>query len=140
MKKSERTNFLNATLALLVATPTLAAAHELVPPVAVSVYAMSSGRLGAIAAGVLGVIGMVVGWLALVRPAGRFGPGSGRRSAIVALTSGLVGTALGGLVATTAKGGIGTGNGLGGALVALVVGLIAIALGGVALARSRRTG
>jgi hypothetical protein len=140
MKKPERTNFLKAILTLLVATPTLAAANVSVPPVAVGVYAMSSGRLGAIAAGVLALIGMVVGWLALVRPAGRFGSGSERRGAVVALTSGLIGTALGGLVATTAKGGIGTGNGLGGAVVALVIGLIAIALGGVALARSRRTG
>ncbi|MCA2213506.1 DUF6223 family protein [Jidongwangia harbinensis] len=117
-----------------------ASAYVPVEPVAADVLAMSSGRLGAGAAGVLGLFGVVVGVLALVRPAGRFGTGSGRLGAAVALPAGLIAMALGGLVATTAEGGVGTGNGLGGAVVALVVGLIAIVLGGLALARSRRTG
>ncbi len=116
-----------------------AAAHVPVQPAAASVYDMSSGRLGAIVAAVLGLIGVVIGGLALTRPAGRFGTGSGRLGAIVALAAGLIGMALGGLVVATADGGIGTGNGLGGAIVALVVGLIAVVLGGLALARSPRT-
>jgi hypothetical protein len=109
-------------------------------PAAVNIYTMSPGRVGASVGGVLGLIGVVVGGLALARHSGRFGTGSGRRGAIVALTAGLTGMALGGLVTATASGGIGTGNGLGGAIVALVVGLIATGLGGLALARSRRGG
>ena len=116
-----------------------AAAHVSVQPAAATVYTMSPGRLGASVGAVLGLIGVVIGGLALVRAAGRFGIGSGRRGAIMALAAGLIGTALGGLVAATAAGGIGTGNGLGGAIVALVVGVIAMSLGALALARSRRT-
>ncbi|MGH3714864.1 MAG: DUF6223 family protein [Micromonosporaceae bacterium] len=117
-----------------------AAAHVAVQPVAASVYTMSAGRLGSSAAAVLGLVGVVIGVLALVRPAGRFGTANGRLGAVVALAAGLIGMALGGLVAATSDAGIGTGNGRGGAYVALVVGLIAVALGGLAMARSRRTG
>lgn len=117
-----------------------AAAHISSQPVAASVTTMSAGRLGSIAAGLLGLAGVIVGGLALARPASRIGIGSGRLGAIVAVVSGLIGMALGGLVVATSDGGIGTGNGLGGAFVALVVGLIAVVLGGLALARSRRAG
>ncbi|WP_031172033.1 DUF6223 family protein [Streptosporangium roseum] len=133
-----------AAVALLggfgLATP--AAAYVLVQPDPVSVYAMSSGRLGSIVAALVGLAGVVIGGLALARAAGRIGTGvgNGRGGAVVALVAGLIGTALGGLVVATADGGLGTGNGLGGGLVALVVGLIGMVLGGLVLARSRRTG
>ncbi|KUO14692.1 DUF6223 family protein [Streptomyces dysideae] len=119
-----------------------AAAHASLQPAAASVFSLSAGRLGASLAAVLGLIGVVVGVLALVRPAGRFGTGSGsgRLGTIVPLAAGPIAMGLGGLVVATSDGGIGTGNGLGGAIVALVVGLIALALGGLALARSRRAG
>lgn len=123
---------------LVLAAP--AVAHVSGQPAAASVYAMSSGRLGATVAAVLALTGVVIGGLALARPAGRFGTGSGRLGTIVALAAGLIGMALGALVVATSNGGIGTGNGLGGAVVALVVGLIAMVLGGLALARSRRAG
>ncbi|MDQ1042684.1 DUF6223 family protein [Streptomyces sp. V4I2] len=122
-----------------------AAASMSVQPVAAGVYAMSAGRLGASSAAVLGLVGVVIGGLALARPTGRFGTGtgsgsgSGRLGTTLALAAGLIAMALGGLVVATSDGGIGTGNGLGGAIVALVVGLIALVLGGLALARSRRT-
>ncbi|MEU9185533.1 DUF6223 family protein [Streptomyces sp. NPDC048484] len=116
-----------------------AAAHVFAQPSAASVYTMSAGRLGATTAAVLGLIGMVVGGLALARPAGRFGTHNGRLGVGVALAAGLIAVALGGLVAGTSDGSLGTGNGLGGAIVALIVGLIAMALGGLALARSRHT-
>jgi tetratricopeptide (TPR) repeat protein len=116
------------------------AAHVSVQPAPDRVYGMTPRRLVASVAAVLGLIGVVIGGLALARPAGRFGTASGRLGAIVALAAGLIGMALGGLVVATAKGGLGTGNGLGGAVVALVVGLITIALGGLALGRTRRTG
>ncbi|MBB5959823.1 hypothetical protein FHS29_006444 [Saccharothrix tamanrassetensis] len=121
------------------ATP--AAAHASVDrSVAAGVLTMSAGRLGATTAAVLGLIGVVVGGLALARPTSRVGTGSGRLGAVVALAAGLVGMALGGLVVATSDSGIGTGNGRGGAYVALVVGLVGVVLGGLALARSRRTG
>ncbi|MEU8233726.1 DUF6223 family protein [Actinoplanes sp. NPDC048967] len=114
-------------VALVPAAP--AAAH----PIAADVTTMSSGRLGASAGVVLGLVGVVIGWLALSRSAGR-------TRAVVAMVSGLLGAALGGLVMATSDGGVGTGNGLGGAIVAVAVGLIAVVLGGLAMVRSRRTG
>jgi hypothetical protein len=44
-----------------------AAAHVSVQPIAASVYTMSAGRLGAIAAAVLGLTGVIIGGLALAR-------------------------------------------------------------------------
>ncbi|MEV0808196.1 DUF6223 family protein [Micromonospora sp. NPDC050200] len=117
-----------------------AAAHVSVQPAAADVYTMSPGRIGAIVAAVVALIGVVLGGLALARSAGRIGTGNGRIGAIVAPVLGLIGMVIGGLVVATADGGLGTGNGLGGGIVALVVGLIAVVLGGLALARSRRTG
>jgi hypothetical protein len=87
---------------------------------------------------VLGLIGVVVGGLALLRPTSPVGIESGRLGAVVALTTGTVAVVLGALVASTADGGVGTGNGLGGAIMALAVGLAAIVLGGLSLARRRR--
>jgi hypothetical protein len=111
-------------------------------PAAADAYTMSSGRLWAVVAALLGLLGVAAGGLALARPAGRFGTrtGTGRSRAVVALGAGLISTALGVVVVATAEGGLGTGNGLGGAVVALVVGLIGIVLGGLALSRLRRTG
>ncbi|GAA0579564.1 DUF6223 family protein [Actinomadura livida] len=106
----------------------------------VDAYAMSAGRLGSSVAGLTGLAGIVIGALALARPAGRLGTRNGRNGAFAALAAGLAGIVLGGLVAVTSGGSVGTGNGLGGAFVALVLGLIATALGGLALARARRTG
>lgn len=92
-------------------------------------YGMTSGRLVATLAAVLGVIGVVIGGFAL---AGRLGS-SGRYGAIAC---GLIAAAVGGLRVATA-GGIGTGGGRAGAIIALVLGLIAIGLGVFALARSK---
>ena len=99
-----------------------------------SSYGMTSARFVATAAAVLGLIGVVVGALALARPASFFGTAAGLFGAIVA---GLIAAAVGGLRVITA-GGIGTGGGRAGAIVALVLGLIAVALAGLAIARSRR--
>ena len=82
---------------------------------------------------------MVVGGLALARPASRFGTASGRLGAIVGLVAGLIAVFNGGLVLALANGGPGTGNGVVGGAGALVLGLIGMTLGGMALARSRRT-
>ena len=113
------------------------AAQVSVPPADVTVYTMSSGRIGAIVAVLLGLIGVVIAGLALARSARRIG-NKGRRGAIVALVLGPIGLIIGGLVVVTADGGVGTGGGLAGGALAMMVGLIGPALGGLALARSRR--
>ena len=102
-------------------------------------YGMTSGRFVASSAALLGLAGVVIGVLALVCPAGRFGTASGRLAAILTLAAGLISTAVGGLIVATA-GGFGTGGGRAGAIVAVVLGLVAIVLGGLALSRSRPTG
>ncbi|WP_280253866.1 DUF6223 family protein, partial [Nocardia abscessus] len=130
------------TAALLVscALCSPAAAHASTLWAAASVSAMSSGRLGASVAAVVGLIGVGVGGSALTRSTRRFGTGNSRNAALVALVAGLLAVALGGLIVATADGGIGTGNGLGGALVALVVGSISMVIGGLAIARARSAG
>lgn len=95
--------------------------------IAVSAFELSAGRLGALIAAVIGLIGIVMGARALVRKA--------RGSARVALALGPISGVIGALVVATAGGGLGTGHGLGGGVVAMVLGLIGTALGALALAR-----
>ena len=116
----------------------LVAAH-VSEPAATTVYGLTPRRLWATTAAVLALVGVVIGGLALARPASRFGTASGRLGAIVALVAGLIAVVNGGLNLAIANGGPGTGNGVVGGAGALVLGLIAMALGGLALARSRRT-
>ncbi len=100
------------------------------------VSGITPGRAAAILPAVVGLISVVIGWLALARSAGRIG--SGRLKAIVALVVGLIGMVLSGLHLASATGDIGTGSGRLGAIVALVLGLIGMVLGELALARYRR--
>jgi Family of unknown function (DUF6223) len=100
----------------------------------VGVTTLSSGRIGAMVAVVTGLVGLVIGGVAL-----RTGPGhhdTAGKGAVVALVAGCVGMALGGLVVATAGGGLGTGHGLGGGIVALVVGFFSLVLGGLARRRT----
>jgi hypothetical protein len=115
-----------------------AAAQVSDQPPMVTVSTLTPERVAASVAAVVGLIGALIGGLALARSARRIDAGKGRRGAIVALVMGPSGLIVGGLVVATADGGLGTGNGLGGGVVAMVVGLIGVALGGMALARSRR--
>jgi hypothetical protein len=114
----------------------LVAAH-VSEPAATTVQGPTARRLWATTAVVLALGGVVVGGLALARPARRFGSASWRTGAVVA---GLIAAVNGGLVVAVANGGPGSGNGVVGGAGALVLGLIAVALGGVALGRSHRTG
>ena len=116
----------------------LVAAH-VSEPAATTVYGLTPRRLWATTADVLALAGVVIGGLALARPASRFGTASGRLGAIVALVAGLLAVVNGGLNVAIANGGPGTGNGVVGGAAAFVLGLIALALGGLALARCRRT-
>ena len=116
----------------------LVAAH-VSEPAATTVYGPTLRRLWATMIAVLALVGVVIGGLALARPASRFGTASGRLGAIVALVAGLIAVVNGALNLAIANGGPGTGNGVVGGAAALVLGLIALALSGVALARCRRT-
>lgn len=107
-------------------------------PAATTVYGLTLRRLWATTALVLALVGVIIGGLALARPARRFGTHSGRLGAIAALAAGLIAAVNGGLNLAIANGGPGTGNGVVGGAAALVLGLIAVALGGLSLARCRR--
>lgn len=96
---------------------------------------IGTGRLLPGLAAVAGLIGVVVGGLALTRSRRAAGA---RAGAVAAAFFGLISLVVGGLHAAYSAGGFGTGNGLAGALVAIVLGLIGMVLGGLALARSRR--
>ena len=116
----------------------LVAAH-VSEPAATTVYGLTSRRLWASTASVLALVGVVIGGLALARPAARIGTASGRFKAIASLVAGLLAVVNGGLVLAVAHGGPGSGNGVVGGAGALVLGLVAMALGGLALARSSRS-
>jgi Family of unknown function (DUF6223) len=114
----------------------LVAAH-VSEPAATTVYGLTPRRLWATTVAVLALVGVVIGGLALARPASRFGAACGRLGAIVTLVAGLIAVVNGGLVLAIANGGPGSGNGVVGGAAALVLGLIATVLGGLALGRPR---
>jgi hypothetical protein len=96
---------------------------------------IGSGRLLPTLAAVAGLIGVVIGGVALARVRRA---GNGRVWAIVAAALGLISLIVGGLHAANSAGSFGTGNGLAGAIVAIAVGLVGIVLAGLTLVRSRR--
>jgi hypothetical protein len=100
------------------------------------VSGITPGRAVSLLAGVIGLTGIVIGWMALNRTAR--GISSGRQMGIVALAMGLISMVLGGLHLASTTGGFGTGKGRAGAIVAMVVGLISLILGRRAQARARR--
>jgi hypothetical protein len=115
----------------------LVAAH-VSEPAATTVYGLTPRRLWATTVAVVALVGVLIGGLALARPASRFGTDSGRLGAILALVAGLIAAINGGLNVALANGGPGTGNGVVGGAAAFVLGLLAVAMGALALARSRR--
>jgi uncharacterized protein DUF6223 len=116
----------------------LVAAH-VSEPGSITVYGLTARRLWASIAAMLGLLGVIVGGLALTRGAGRFGTAPERLAIVVALAAGLIAVINGGLNLAVATGGPGTGNGVVGGAAALVLGLAAVTLGGLGLARRRRT-
>jgi hypothetical protein len=107
-------------------------ATHLSVPAATTVSGLTSRRLWALLADGLALIGVIVGGLALARPATR------RLGALAGLATGLIAGVNGGLVLAVADGGPGSGNGVIGGAGALVLGVMAMALGGLALVRYRR--
>jgi Family of unknown function (DUF6223) len=104
-------------------------AAQVSEPAATTVYGVTPRRLWATTVALLALVGVVIGALALARPASRFGTAT--------LVAGLLSVVNGGLVLAIANGGPGSGNGVVGGAAALVLGLVAMALGGLALARRR---
>jgi hypothetical protein len=124
--------FVGLVHAVLVAT-------HLSEPASTTVQGFTPRRLWATTVAGLALAGVVIGGLALARPASRLGTASGRLGAIVALVAGFIAAVNGALNLALAHGGPGTGNGVVGGAAALVLGLIALTLGGLALPRCRRT-
>src|SRR5262245_19013801 len=79
---------------LVYAVPVAAHVAE---PAATTVYGPTPQRLWATAVAGVALVGVVVGGLALARPASRFGTDSGRLGAVVALMTGLIAVVNGGL-------------------------------------------
>ena len=112
-------------------------------PVLASITIMGSGRLGPTVAAVIGLIGSVIGGLALIRSKRhtrsetdlRSTDDQSRTAAVLAL--GVISLVLGGLFLATADGGPGTGNGVVGSAAAIVLGIIAIILAGLTRTRSQ---
>jgi hypothetical protein len=116
----------------------LVAAH-VSEPAATTVYGVTPRRLWATTVALVALVGLVVGGVALARPASRVGAASGPLGPMVAVAAGLIGMVNGGLNVAIATGGPGTGNGVVGGAAAFVLGLAALALGGLALVRGRST-
>lgn len=93
--------------------------------------AITTGRARSLVVGVVGLISVIIGGLALAR--------NGRTGAVVGSALGLIAMILSVVHLGTTTGGFGTGSGRAGAIVALVLGLIGVSLGGLVLARSRRS-
>jgi Family of unknown function (DUF6223) len=135
---------------ILVALPSIAlfaglvhlvlVAAKLSEPAAATVQGVTPGRVWATIAAFIGLLGVVVGGMALRRSVQKIGPGHGRKGAIAAVVAGLIAVLSGGLNLAVATGGPGTGNGVVGAAGALVLGLIAAGIGLLAIARSRSAG
>jgi len=113
-------------------------ATHLSQPAATTVYGLTVRRFWATMVVLLALVGVIIGGLALARPAGRFGTASGLLGVVTAFVAGLIAFVNGGLVLAVANGGPGTGNGVVGGAGALVLGLVALVLGGMALARRKR--
>jgi hypothetical protein len=112
--------------------------NQLVSPamlIATGRIGLGSGRLLPTVAAAVGLIGVIIGGLALARARRA---DNGRAGAIAAALLGLISLVIGGLHAANAAGGLGTGNGLAGAIVAMALGLVGMALGALALYRSQR--
>jgi hypothetical protein len=96
---------------------------------------VTPGRLFSIVAGVVGLISIVIGAIALSRSSRNIGAG---RLGILAMVIGLIGVVIAGIHLASTTGGFGTGKGRAGAIVAAIIGLIGVLLGGLALSRSSR--
>ena|SRR5688572_9746116 len=96
---------------------------------------ITPGRLTSVVAGLVGLISIIIGGIALTRSVRR-ARGAGLGS--VALMMGLIGLIIASVHLARTTGGFGTGKGRAGAIVAIVIGLIGMILGGLGMSRFRR--
>ncbi|MEU9830164.1 DUF6223 family protein [Streptosporangium sp. NPDC048047] len=125
----------------VVATPICTSATECAGQ-GVGTFLGTPQRIWASMAALLALGAVVMGAVAIGRPAPRSGRRTGdgrRRAAVAALAGGLIAAVNGAVNLAVADGGLGTGNGVFGGALALAFGLAAAVLGGLSLARSRRT-
>jgi hypothetical protein len=120
------------------ALPLLPGTVPLTALAAVDAYALTAGRLWTLLSGVLVLVSVVTGGIALARSTSHRGSGAGRRARRIALLTGLTGVLVGGLVIAAAEGGPGTGSGIVGGYLSVLLGLIGTGLAAGATARSRR--
>lgn len=100
------------------------------------VTGITSGRAAALVPAGIGLIGMIIGWIALRRS--RIHAGKGRPGAVIAVCLGVTDLILSILhLIRSSDNNFGTGSGKLGAIVALVFAVIGIFLGGIAMSRSR---
>ncbi len=124
-----------AVTALVFVSSLPAAADAVARPAEVGAYALTSGRLWAMIAALVGLAGVVIAGLVLrFAGAGR----SARRGAVAALLSGVTGAGIGTWVVVAADGGPGTGYGIVGGFIAMAIGLVGTVLAGLCLVRFRR--
>lgn len=94
------------------------------------IMGITAGRLWSIAAGVLGLISVVIGWIALVRSSR--GRNSAKSMSIISLVLALTGIILSAYHLARTTGGFGTGKGRAGAIVAILIGVVGACLAGLA--------
>jgi hypothetical protein len=103
------------------------------------VTGLTSGRAAALVPAVLGLTGVIVGWVALSRSKSR--NGNGRLGAMIAFGLCVVDLILSVIhLIRTSDSSIGTGSGKLGAIVAIGLGLLGLTLSGIAFLRSRASG
>jgi hypothetical protein len=103
------------------------------------VTGITAGRAAALLPVVLGLIAVIVGWVALSRSKSR--NGNGRLGAMIAAGLGVLDLILSLIhLNRTSDSNIGTGSGKLGAMVAIALGLLGLTLSGIAFVRARAGG
>ena len=105
--------------------------------ITLQVSGITAGRAAALFPGILGLIGILVGWLALSRFTRRNNRIRGALTSLIVSAMGIILSAS--HLIRTAGSDFGTGSGRLGAIVAFVVGVIGIIVGGLAFSRARRS-
>jgi hypothetical protein len=107
-----------------------------IPPAEISEVpkGITRGRAKALVGGVIGLLSVVAGSVAMIRRSG--GKGRERKVAFLSVFLGLISVILGIVHVISTSGGFGTGGGKAGAIVGLVLGSVGAALGGWVLRRS----
>lgn len=120
-----------AVIMLLLIAPIFA--HASGDPV---VYGIAQGRLTSIIAGLVALISIIMGVLALRSSASA---SFKKRIGTLSIVLGSLSAFLSLIHLANSTGGFGTGSGKAGAIVAIILGMIGTTLGGMALSRSRNS-